>query len=155
VCCPSIISKSSPKLTWFQPLSLHDHGLQVHHPSRMIMDSKLIQSQAPNESPNSLDYRLQVHTIMASKCISILAQSWSQSVSPSSLHHGVHMYVQLLLITTSRCLSKLPQSWSWSISLSPLDCHFQAHHELLLSTAFCQSRCTMCRKAVLGSNMDK
>jgi hypothetical protein len=111
------------------------------------------QSQLPSVSPDSLDYGLQVHSIMASNCISPnsldcsfhkfiskLAQSRSRSTSLSSLDHGLHVYRQIRSITASKCISNVAQSQPWSISLSSLDHHFQAHLEFHSSTACCQSR---------------
>jgi len=51
--------------------------------------SKLVWSQPPSVSPNPLDYGLQVHTIMASKCISKFAQSHAPTLHDHGL--GVHL----------------------------------------------------------------
>ena len=92
-------------------VSAHSHhrGLQVYLQSRTIMASKCISKLAgswpqsnlqtqsimagkfawswpPSESPNSLDYGLEVETVRASKCISKLARSQPWSVSLSSLN---------------------------------------------------------------------
>jgi len=115
-----------------------DHGLQVYLQTRSITTSKCISkldwSRPPSVSPDSLDYGLQVRTIMASKCI-----------SPQSLNHSLQVYLQTRLITTSKCISKVARSRPRSISLSSLDRHFQAHRELLSSTACSQSRYSVCR----------
>jgi len=117
--------------------NLLTHGLQVY--------LKLAQFCPPSVSSNSLDYGHQVCMIVASKCIHILAQSQSRSTSPSWLHHAMQVLVQIPSITTSKWISKLSSSWPWSVSLSSLDCHFQVHLKLHSSTAYSQSRDTVCR----------
>jgi len=105
------------------------------------MASKLARSRPPILSTNLLDYGLQVCTITASKCISELARSRPPSVCPNSLDYGL----QVLTSKATKCISKVARSRPRSVSLSSLDRDFQAHLELLLSTACSQSRHTVCR----------
>jgi len=91
-------------------------------------------------SPNSLDYGLQTRSITASKCISKLPQLWP----PSSHDHGLQVHLHTRLITAFKCISKLAVSRPRSVSPSSLRRHFQAHLELLSSTACSQSRYTVC-----------
>jgi len=73
------------------PIS-HDHGLQVHLPSRLITAykclSELTRSQSPSASPNSLHPGLQVHlwvhSISVSKRIFKHTRSWPPSTSSRS-----------------------------------------------------------------------
>jgi hypothetical protein len=88
-----------------RPISL-DHGLQ-------------------SVLPNSLDYGLQVRTIMASKCISKLARSRSRSASLSSLDHSLQVYLQIHSITASKCISKLARSRPPSSHDHGLQVHLQ------------------------------
>jgi len=74
----------------------------------------------------------------------------SRSASLCSPDHSVQVYLQIRTITTSKCISKLARSRPRSVSLSSLDRHFQAHLELLSSTACSQSRYTVCRMGVIG-----
>jgi len=134
----------------------HNHGLQVHLQTRSITASSV--------SLNSHDYGLQTRSIPASKCISKLARSRSRSVSLCSLDHSLQVHLQTrsitassvslnshdyglqtCSITASKCTSKLARSRPWSVTLSSLDRHFQAHFQLLSSTACSQSRYTVCR----------
>jgi len=121
-----------------------NHRPQVHLQTHLITTCKFAQSRPPSVSPNSLHYCLQVCTIMASKCISKLAQSRSQSASLSSLDQGLQVYLQIRSITASKYISKLARSCPRSVSLSSLDGHYQAHLELLSSTACSQFRYTLC-----------
>jgi len=135
-------SQCISKLAWSWPpsasLSSLHLGLPVLLQTRSITASKFIskltRSRPPSVSPDSLDYSLKVRTIMASTCI-----------SPTSLVHGHQVYLQIRSNTASKCISKVAWSRPRSISLSSLDRHFQAHLELLSSTAFSQSRYSMCR----------
>jgi hypothetical protein len=67
------------------------------------MASKLAPLQAPIVSPHSLNYGIQVHTIMASKCI----------------------YTRL--ITLSKSISNFTRSRPTSVSPNTLDCHLHVH----------------------------
>jgi len=131
-------------LCWFgsnMPAAFHILSQVLNMASKCI--SKLARSQPPSASLNSLDYGLQVRTIMASMCISKLVRSRSRSASLNSLDHGLQVYLQIRSITASKCISKLARSRPRSVSLSSLDRHFQAHLELLSSTACSQSRYTV------------
>jgi len=97
----------------------------------------------PSTRPNSLDYGLQVRTIMASKCIfpnsldhslqvylqtgwitaSNFARSWPPSASTHSLDHGLQVHLQTHLITAFKCISKL----AWLRPPSSLDNGLQVH----------------------------
>jgi len=127
----------------FRRASLHDRPPSLQ--TRSITAYKLARSRPPSVSPNSLDYGLQVRTIMASKCIYTLARSQPPSASPNSLDHGLQVHLQTRSITASKCISKLARSRPRSVSLSSLDRYFQAHLELLSSTACCHSRYPVCR----------
>jgi len=133
--CISKLARSWPPSASLNYLHL---GLPVHLQTRLITASKCIsklaRSGAPSVSPDSLNYSLKGRTIMASKC-----------VSPTSLDHGLQVYLQIPSITASKCLSKVARSRPRSISLSSPDRHFQAHLELLSSTAYSQSIYSVCR----------
>ena len=119
--------------------------LQVPLQTRSITASKCISKLARLRPASSHEHGLQVHlqsrSITASKYISKLARSRP----PSSLDHCLQVYLQIRSITASKCISKLARSRPRSISLSSLDRHFQAHLELLSSTACSQSRYRVCR----------
>jgi hypothetical protein len=171
-CRASTGSKYSSKLTRLQPLSSHDHGLQVCFLTCSITSSKCIfkltKLRPPSVSPNSLIYSIQVRTIMASKYISNLAPLWPPNTSPNSLNHGPQVYFQTRSITASKCISelhdlglqvhlqtrsilaskcisKLTRSQPWSISPSSADRHVQAYLNFLPSTVCSQSWFTFCR----------
>ena len=91
--------------------------LWVHFISSSKCISKHAQSQSPSVSPKPVRLWPQVPTIIASKCISTLARSWSRSASLSSLDHFLQVYLQICLITASKCISKL--TWSRPQSVSP------------------------------------
>jgi len=134
--------------------------------SRSIMACNLIFKLARLESPSAYQH---TRSITAFKCISNLAQSQPRTVSPNLLDYGLQVHLQSRLITLSECISKFTQSQPPSVcansldrshqvhiskltrlgtpsaSLSALGCHFQAHLELLSSTACSQSRYTVCR----------
>jgi len=78
--------------------------------------SKLARSRPPSVSPDSLDYSLQVRTIMASKSISKLARSWPPSASLSSLDLSLQVHIQTRSITASKCISEFTRSTSPSAS---------------------------------------
>jgi len=98
------------------PNSLH-HGLKVCLITRSITPSKFTWSWPPSASPNSLDHdpgvHLNVHSIMASKCISEYTGLLPPSASPNSLDHshGVYRWVHLIVIIrhTSNC-SQVPHT---------------------------------------------
>jgi hypothetical protein len=141
--------------------------------TRLITPSKFARSWPPSVSTHSLDHCLQVHlhtrSIAAFKCIGKLARLRPPSASPYSLDHSLQVYRETHLIMASKCISKfarsrppkcifklarsrppkcisiLPRSRPRHVSQSSLDRHFQAHLELLSSTACSQSRYTMCR----------
>jgi len=87
--------------------------------------------------PNTLDYGLQVRTIMASKFISELAQSRPPSVSPNSHNHSLQtrsiaaskcispnmfdLGIEVHLQTCSMIASTLAQLWPPSVSPNTLD----------------------------------
>jgi len=150
-----------------------DHGLQMHLQTRSITAykfisklvrlrppsaylqtcsitdsqciSQLTQSRPPSASRNLLNHGLQVRTILASKRISKRSRTRSLSESLSSFDYGLNVYLQICLITTTKCICKLAWSQPQWVSLSSLDRHFQVHLALLSSTAYCQSRYTVCR----------
>jgi len=113
---------------------------------------KFAQSRLPSVSPDLLDYGLQVHTIMPSRC-----------TSPNSHNHSLRVYVQTHSITACKfawsrpptvspnsvlyglhkCISQLARSRPRSTVLSPLNRHFQGHVEILSSTACRQFRYTV------------
>jgi hypothetical protein len=166
-------SKHLSKPALLQPPCSHNHGLQLHLPTRTIQAFKLARLPHPSVSPNSHDYGLEMHlqthmitisqcispnflndalqvylqagSIMASECIYKLAPSRSQSASESSLQPGLQVYLQRYLIIASKCISKLAQSRPGSVSLSLADRHFQANFELLASTISSWSRYAVCR----------
>ena len=91
-------------------------------PSSRSTSSRLTASKYPRISINhGLQVRLQTRSILASKCISNVAQSRPQSASLSSLNHGLHVYIQTSSIMAFKCISKLARSWSWSASVTWLD----------------------------------
>ena len=115
--------------------------------------TKLTWSRPPSVSPNSLNYCLQVRTIMASKCISKLAwsqppcvfqtrsitvskfaQSWPPRASLNSLHYGL----QVRTIMASKHSYKLDQSWSWRASLHSL---YQGLHMSVRIWSITASKC--------------
>jgi len=80
--------------------------------------SILARSRPPSVSPDSLDYSLQVCTIMASMCISKLALSLPPSASLSSLDLSHQVHIQIRSITASKCISEFTRSPSPSASQS-------------------------------------
>jgi len=84
--------------------------LSVIIQTRLITASMFTRSLAPITSTNSLNEDLQVHTIMASKCISIFAPSRCGSAFLSSLDHCLPKYLQLHSITTSEYARSCPPS---------------------------------------------
>jgi len=135
---PSWPPKSISKFGELRPPSSHDHGLQ-------------------SASPNTLFHDLQVRTIVATKCIFILAQSPPRSASLSSLDHVIQthsitasqsctiMATEVHLQTCSITASKFAQSRPPSASLSIPHHHFQAHLKLLSRTACGLSSYIVCR----------
>jgi len=147
---PSKLARSSPASA--SPNS-RGHSLRVHLQTRSITASKCIfcvhsisaskciskltQSRPPSVSPDSLDYGLQVYTIMAFKCISKLAQSPPPSASPNSIEHGlqVHLlsspdlglqvHLQTRSITASKCISTLLRLRPASLHDHGLQVHLQ------------------------------
>jgi len=102
---PSTASKYSSKLARLRPPSSHNHRLQVPI-------SKLARSRPPSISANSLDYSLQLRTIMASMCIYTLAWSRPPSASPNLLNHNLQVYVYTRPITASKFTRSRPPSAS-------------------------------------------
>jgi len=107
-----------------RPISLN-HGLQC-------------------KSPNSLDYSLQLCTIMASKFISNVARLWPPSISwlthlrPASLHYHHHqLYLQTRQITITECICKFTRSQPLSVSPTTLDSRLSMHLQTRSITA-CQ-----------------
>ena len=112
----------------------HSHGCEVtnrwiesHHLVRYSSTtskylSNLNRSRPPSASPKSLDYSLPVRPIMASKCISKLAQ-----LQPPSLHdHGLQVaYLQTRSITATKCIPNLAQSGPPSSHEHGLQVHLQ------------------------------
>jgi len=107
---------------------------------------KLARSWPPSASPNLIDHGLQVHTIMATNCISTHAQSQPRSASPNLINHGlqVHLlsslnlslqvHLQTRSIATSKCISKLdrprPASWQDDGLRLPSACRNSHGHPL-------------------------
>jgi len=94
----------------------------VAPPSKLTVSkysSNLARSWPPSVSPDSLDYGLQVRTIMASKCISKPARCWPPSASLSSLDLSLQVHIQTRSITASKCISEFTRSTSPSASLTP------------------------------------
>jgi hypothetical protein len=110
-------------------------------------------------SLNCQNYSLQVRTIIASICISKLAQSQPPSVSPDSHNYGLQVHPQTRSIMASKCTSECTKSlslqvhlqtriitiseciseftWSWHLYVSPnmLDYHLQVHLQTRSNTA--------------------
>lgn len=151
------------------PAGLHDHDHKVDPQSCMITASKVAQSQPPSVAPYLVDYGLQVHIIMVSKCTSpnslnyniqvhlqppsitasksiyTFARPQSQSELLCSINHFLRVYLKIHSITAGKCICIATPSRAWSVSLSSLVCQFQTHLTLLSST-FCNlSRSTLCR----------
>jgi len=119
-----------------------DHLQAVLH-SEFIMAfkciSKLARSWPPSESPNLLDYSLQVRTIhgvqtysiTASKCITEFTQSRPPSASPNLFDHGLQVRIinglQTLSITASKCIPLFTRSRaicaSWNLLIHCLQVH--------------------------------
>jgi len=118
-----------PARPWSCPPSVSpnslDHGLHVHlqtrrsrppsaSPNSSITASRCIshlaRSGLPSVSPVSLDYCLQVRTIMASNCISKLARSRPPSASLSSLDLSVQVHLLTCSIMASKWISEFTQS---------------------------------------------
>jgi len=109
----------------------HSHGCELTNWWKESQHSVRLPSTAFSSRPDSLDYGLQVCTIMASKCISKLAPSLPPSVSLKSLDYGL----ETCSIKSSKCISKHAPSWSLSASLSSLDHGLQVYLEIHLITA--------------------
>ena len=92
-------------------------------------------------SPYSLNYGLQVRTIMASKCISKLARSRPPGVSPTSLDYGIEVHLQTRVITILECISKFSRSRHPSVSPDTLDCCLQVR---LVTASKCVSTSAKC-----------
>jgi len=102
--------------------------VSARRPSTSMNSSKLARSQPPSVSPNSLDYGLQVRTIMASKCI-----------SPNSLGHGLQVHLQTRSIPASKCISEFTRSQSPSAYPNSLNHSLQLHlsvHSISVSKCF-------------------
>jgi len=109
-------SQCNSKPAPLRPPCLHDHDLPVHIHPCLIAGSKFAQSWPPSASPNSLDYALQVSTIMASNCI-----------SPNSLNHGLQVHPQTRSITVFKCISQSARSRLRNVSPNPLDIGFRVY----------------------------
>jgi len=81
-------------------------GLQVYPQTRSIMASNCISKLAQSRPP----VHLRTRSIAASKCISKLARSRPPSASPNSLDHGLQVYLQTRSITASNCIPTLARS---------------------------------------------
>jgi len=159
---PSTASKYSSNLAQSRPPSESpnslNHSLQVYLQTCSIVACKFAQSWPASAY-------IQTRSITASKSISRLAWAWPSSVhyhafqvhitkparsrlpsaSPNIAVHRLQVHLQIWLITASKCFSKVTRSRPGSIYLSSLDFHFQAHLELLSSTACSQSRYSVYR----------
>jgi len=145
------------------------HCLQVHPQTWLIAASKSISKVARSwprvASPKSLDRGLQVHLQIASVTASRSISKLSRLQHPSSHDDGLQVHQHTRLNTASKCISKLAQSRPPSasltsidhglgVSLSTLDRHVQVHRELLSSTAYSQSRYTVCRCVAIYRYID-
>jgi hypothetical protein len=133
---PSIISKHLSNLARSQPPSaspvLLYNALHVYFLAHLITASKIPWSQPLGASPNSLNYSLQVYTIMTSKVeISKLPWSWPPSVSPNWLDHCLQIHT----IMAGKWISRVTWSLPRSECLSSLHYQFQVHLEFLWSPA--------------------
>jgi len=141
------ISKLTRLWTSSASLSLLNPGLWVL--------SKLARLWPPSASPCLLNLGFQVHlqirSIRASNCISEFTQSRPPRASPNLLDNSLQLHLRGHFISASKCISKPAQSQPPGGSQHSLDRHLQAHLEFLWSTAFSQSRYTVCR---FGSYID-
>jgi hypothetical protein len=110
------------------PISL-DLSLEVYLQCGSIRASKYTQLWPASASLTSLDYGLQVRTIMTARYI-----------SPYSLNHRLEVHPHICSITTSQCIAKRAPSRCRSASLSFLDYGVQVHHQsCLISPSECIS----------------
>jgi len=148
-CLPTTTSMYSSNVVWSWPpsafLNSPNHGFQVC----TIMASSYIFKLASSPPPSSHNHNLQLHlqtcSITASTCISELTGSWPASSSPNSIDSGLQVYLWVHSILASKIMSQLAWSQAPSASLGWLNHHLQAHLDSLWSTAFSQSRYTVCR----------
>ena len=99
--------------------------------------------------PNSLDYGLQVRTVVASKCLFTLSWSWSRSAFLSSLDHQPQVYLPICSITDSKCISKLAQLRSPNLHDHGLQVYLHTHLTTLLE---CISKFTRSRLQSVSPN---
>jgi len=107
--CSIIVSQSISHHARSWPPTLHYHGLQLYVQTRIIVASKLAQSQPPTASSKPVDYCLPVCMIMTTKLIPRVA--WLRP--PKSHNHSL----QVLLHTWLIMASKFTLSWSPSVPL--------------------------------------
>ena len=110
---PCLIPSSASQLGDELSLSIRHFINQPPPSTRPISHEHCLQRISPN-SPN---YGLQVHMIMATKCICKLARPQPPWVSLNSLDYGL----QVRTIMASKCISKPPRSPFRSASLCSLD----------------------------------
>ena len=99
-----------------------------------LSTQRAVHRPPPSTRPISLDYCIQLRTMIAPKCISILVQSRPPSVSPNTFDYGL----QVRTIMACKCICKLARSWSQSGSLSSLDHSLQVH---LQTSSIMNSEC--------------
>jgi len=145
--------KCISKLAWLRPSSASPNSLNYSLQTCTIAASKCISKLVWLRRTNCLiaasmfarswppSTYLQTRMITASKCIYKLAWSLPPSVSQNLLNYGL----QVRTIMASKCIYTLARSLPWSVSLWSLNRNFEAHLELLPSTASSQSRYTVCR----------
>jgi hypothetical protein len=108
---------------------------QSRHPSASLSSTR---SRPPRAFPNSLDHSLQVYL----------------STPPITASKFVRLGLPVSTITASQRIFRFARSRPRSVSLSSFECHFQAHLELLSSTACIQSRYTVCRWVAIYGYID-
>jgi len=123
------------KLTNEQSLSCCRASLQIDRlkvlRSRSIMAckfiSKLVRSQPPSASPDSIDHVLKVHLQPRSITASMLARSRPPIASPISLDHGLKVHLKTRSIMAPRGITKLGRSRPQSACLNCLDHGLKVH----------------------------
>jgi len=103
-----VASRSISEFALWWPSISCNHCLQTHLQTRLITASMLMPSGPPGASWTSLGHSCLRCKIMASQCISKLAQWWP----PSSHHHGLQVYPHPCLIMAPKCHSE----FNWSLS---------------------------------------
>ena len=86
-----------------------DH-LQVHLQTRSIIASKCISNLAQSQPPIRTMNCLQTRLITASKCIFQFTRSRAVSASANSIYHGLQVHLSVHSISASKCISTLARS---------------------------------------------